>query len=718
MKSPWSHSIRTKLIASSAVYLALVCLVAVVAMQMYVRIASKAAAAEAIDVARAIAHAAGLDPLGNAEALQQRLDGLGKIYERDIFVVDLQQRVVASSFPHAGGATYASAAVAETLRDGHPRHFEGPDASAPGTALQATAPLRKVAADPTSPIVGAVVFEYTLFYDALRKQAHRAAFITATIATLCIIAAWLYSLRVSAAVVAPLRALQRGASQVGAGRYETRVDVQGRDEIGRLAETFNDMAAALAASRAGFVAQAEEMSQLNARLLEEARKQKLAAERIEYLAYNDELTALPNRSMFSRLLAHEILQAQRYRRQFAVFFIDLDRFKQINDTLGHGTGDALLKQVASRLMGCLRASDTVARLGGDEFVVLLPELEVGRPVDSVENVARKMLAAISKPLLIAGQELRITASIGISTFPEHGADEKSLMKNADVAMYQAKEGGKNNFHFYSEQLDINSFERLAMESSLRRAIERNELEVYYQPKKNLQTGAVSGMEALIRWNHPDLGMVSPVQFIPVAEETGLIVPIGRWVLRNACQQVVQWTQEGLPDLKLAVNLSPRQFQDEDLLQDVTEILEETGMDPHYLELEITESTIMRDAARARSSLDALRARGISIAIDDFGTGYSSLSTLKQFPIDTLKIDRSFVRDIATDPEDRGITEAIIAMGKTLKLHLVAEGVETLEQAAFLRERACDDFQGYLFSQPVPAAQFAALLAGSLSAASA
>jgi diguanylate cyclase (GGDEF)-like protein len=430
------------------------------------------------------------------------------------------------------------------------------------------------------------------------------------------------------------------------------------------------------------------------------------ARRIEYLAYHDGLTALPNRGLFNKLLSQAISQARRHQRQLAVAFIDLDRFKQINDTLGHEAGDELLKEVANRLKACVRDSDTVARLGGDEFVVLLTELA---DEHYAATVAQKIITSVAKPFILLGQEFRVTASIGISSYPKDGPDEQTLTKNADIAMYQAKEDGKNNFQFYSERLNANSLERLTLESSLRHALERKEFHLYYQAKRDIATGQITGMEALLRWQHPDLGIVAPMQFIPVAEETGLIVPIGRWVLHTACLQNIIWQQQGLPRLKIAVNLTARQFSDEHLLRDVAAALNSTGMEASLLELEIHESLLIQDIDKTLRILTDLKAMGIKIAIDDFGTGYSSLATLQRFPLDTIKIDRSYIRDIATRDEDSTLTEAIIAMGKSLSLTVVAQGVETKEQADFLRQHACDEFQGFYFNKPMSADQFAELL---------
>jgi diguanylate cyclase (GGDEF)-like protein len=430
------------------------------------------------------------------------------------------------------------------------------------------------------------------------------------------------------------------------------------------------------------------------------------AARVEYLAYHDGLTGLPNRSMFSKFLSQGISEAHRYHRHLAVAFLDLDRFKQINDTLGHEAGDQLLQEVALRLKGCVRGSDTVARLGGDEFVVLLSELEDEK---YAALVAQNILAAAAKPFTLMGQEFRVTASIGISTYPQDGLDEQTLTKNADIAMYQAKAEGKNNFQFYSEKLNANSLERLALESSLRHALERNEFRLHYQAKRDIATGKITGMEALLRWEHPDLGTVAPMQFIPVAEETGLIVPIGKWVLKTVCLQSIAWQKQGLPPLSIAVNLTTRQFLDEQLLADVTLILAETGMDPRLLEIELNEGLLINDVENTLRILTGLKALGIRIAVDDFGTGYSSLAMLQRFPLDTIKIDRSLMREFLGTTKESGLADAIIAMGKSLSLTVVAQGVETKEQAEHLRLHACDELQGFYFKRPLPVDEFTQLL---------
>ncbi|HEX5363836.1 MAG TPA: EAL domain-containing protein [Gallionella sp.] len=446
-----------------------------------------------------------------------------------------------------------------------------------------------------------------------------------------------------------------------------------------------------------------QLAQTRLRAIEE---QAAHAKRIEHLAYHDVLTSLPNRSMFSTFLHQGINQARRHNKQLSVLFLDLDHFKPINDTLGHEAGDQLLREVAERLKSCLRDSDTVARLGGDEFVVLLPELDEEK---YQTTVAKKILASIAKPFVLLGQEFRVTASIGISTYPQDGLDEQTLTKNADIAMYHAKEHGKNNFQFYSENLDANSLERRTLESSLRHALEHQEFQLHYQAQRDIRSGRITGIEALLRWQRPDLGMEAPMQFIPVAEETGLIVPIGKWVLKTACQQNMAWQSQGLPRLPMSINLSARQFFDETLLTNIKATLRESGMQPSLLELGITENLLMRDVQKTLRVLTALRDMGVLIAIDNFGAVHSSLATLKQFPLDTIKIDQTYIHDVASGADKSRLTQAIVVLGHALGKTVVAQGVETREQAELLREHACDEFNGFYFNRPVPPEQFAELL---------
>jgi diguanylate cyclase (GGDEF)-like protein len=458
-------------------------------------------------------------------------------------------------------------------------------------------------------------------------------------------------------------------------------------------------------------------------LVRDVSERKELEEHIQHLAFHDSLTHLPNRAMFNRQLQHAILQAQRYNKRLAVLFIDLDRFKNINDTLGHDAGDRLLQEMARRLSASLHGCDitqqpagagVVARLGGDEFVILVEEVT---NTAQISEIANRLLATMVREYLLEGQLIHMTASIGISVFPEDGHNEFSLMKHADIAMYRAKASGKNAFQFYSSQMDVHSTRLLALESGLRRAIERDELALHYQPKVDVHTGLVSGVEALVRWKHPDLGLVPPAHFIPLAEETGLIIPLSKWVLREACAQSMAWHRQGLPPVRIAVNLSARQFIDDNLPEQTAKTLQETGMDPALLEFEITESMMMYNTDKTIEVLSAFRKMGIRIAIDDFGIGYSSLSHLKEFPIDIIKMDRSFVKDIPADQADAAIADAIIAMGKRLGIRVVAEGVETHAQLVFLRERGCDEIQGYYFSKPLPAGEFASYLRRNMADAS-
>ncbi|MDZ4262413.1 MAG: EAL domain-containing protein [Pseudomonadota bacterium] len=429
-------------------------------------------------------------------------------------------------------------------------------------------------------------------------------------------------------------------------------------------------------------------------------------QQLQKMAFYDELTGLPNRTLCKDRLNQEIKVAHRREEQLAVLFLDLDHFKYVNDTLGHSCGDLLLLEAARRIQRCVRESDTVARLGGDEFMVLLTGVA---SIEMVERIAVAIIQALAEKFILQGQEVTIGVSIGISLYPDNGGTYDELTKNADVAMYRAKEAGRNTFMFFTRELQEIMVARLNLERDLRRAIQREEFELYYQPKVDLRSGQIVGMEALLRWPHEDGHMVMPSDFIPLAEETGLILPLGEWVLRQACRQAVVWRQAGHLTLRMAVNLSAKQFDQADIATLIESVLDETGLPPEALELEVTESMVMKDADQAVVTLRRLRALGVHIAVDDFGTGYSSLSYLKKLPLQTLKIDRSFVRDLGHDSDDEAIVSAIISMAGTMEMRVVAEGVETVEQLEFLRRDGCDEAQGFLFSRPVPADQFELLL---------
>ena len=428
--------------------------------------------------------------------------------------------------------------------------------------------------------------------------------------------------------------------------------------------------------------------------------------KMAHLAQHDSLTDLPNRVLLNDRLTQALALAHRKEQRLALLFLDLDRFKSINDSLGHAIGDRLLQSVAERLLTCVRSSDTVSRQGGDEFVILLPE--VTQPADAAVT-AEKILLALSTPHRIDRQDLHLAASIGIVTYPEDGTEAETLLKHADLAMYRAKDSGRNTYRFFEPDMNGYTADRQSLESGLHRAIERREFVLHYQPIVSLDSGELIGVEALIRWCHPQRGLVSPAQFVPIAEESGFIAAIGRWVLHGACRQSRAWRAAGLPPMRIAINISTVELRDKSFVESVGGILEEHGILPQDLELELTETFLMRDSNSTAAVLQSLSDLGVRIALDDFGTGYSSLSHLKRFPIDTLKIDQSFVRNLPTDADDASIVDAVIGMGKGLQIRVVAEGVETREQLAFLRKRGCPEGQGYYFGRPVGAREFTQLL---------
>ena len=434
-------------------------------------------------------------------------------------------------------------------------------------------------------------------------------------------------------------------------------------------------------------------------------ERKEAERQIYRLAYYDPLTGLPNRTLFYSLLEQVLTEAHRNRTHGALLFLDLNRFKNINDSFGHTSADVILQEVSRRLSMTLRDEDIISRLGGDEFVIALPDIS---RLEHAGHVAQKLLAALAEPFFIEQHEVTLSASIGISIFPEDGRDTETLIKNADVAMYRAKKLGNSTHVFYSQEMNLRSFDQLKLEGNLRRAIERGEFHLHFQPQLDLATGRINGAEALLRWQHPEHHQISPAQFIPIAEETGLIIPIGEWVIDAACRQIREWLDQGLPPVRIAVNLSARQFS-ASLPKTVLGVIARHGIPSDSLELEITESMLMHNADSVVAMMREFGEAGILMALDDFGTGYSSLSYLKRFPIDNLKIDQSFVRGIPADQDDCAIARAIISMAKNLRLSVIAEGVETAAQLEFLREAGCDEIQGYYFSRPIPADEFAALL---------
>jgi diguanylate cyclase (GGDEF)-like protein/PAS domain S-box-containing protein len=450
---------------------------------------------------------------------------------------------------------------------------------------------------------------------------------------------------------------------------------------------------------------------ISARERAEAERSHLVRERALYaefsrLARKDALTGLPNRALLHDRIASAIASADRHRHQLAVLFLDVNRFKHVNDSLGHGVGDWLLESVAGRLTASVRGTDTVSRQGGDEFVILLADVH---DRNDAAGAAAKIIAAVTGPHRVALHELHVTTSIGIALYPDDGGDSETLIKNADIAMYYAKDRGRDNFEFFTQEMNTRIVERQALEGSLRGALDRREFVLHYQPKIDLQSGAMIGAEALLRWRHPDRGLIPPERFVPIAEDSGLIVPIGQWVLGEACRQARAWQAAGFDPVPVAVNICAIEFRNKGFLDGVRRILRETGLDPRLLELELTERVLMESVAATSAVLRELKAMGLRLAVDDFGTGYSSLSYLTQFPIDALKVDQSFVREITSEGGESPIIAAVISMGKSLKHRVIAEGVETREQLAFLQAQHCEEGQGFHFSRPLQADQFASLL---------
>ncbi|MGB6429695.1 MAG: EAL domain-containing protein [Candidatus Acidiferrales bacterium] len=449
---------------------------------------------------------------------------------------------------------------------------------------------------------------------------------------------------------------------------------------------------------------------LEGRVAERTEALRASEAHLSYSAQHDFLTGLPNRMLLNDRVNQATVFAPRLNKKIAVLFLDLDGFKHINDSLGHAIGDKLLQSIAKRLVNCVRATDTVSRQGGDEFVVLLSEMA---HQEDAAITARRMLHEVAEAHSIDEHELHVTASIGVSVYPDDGRDAETLIKNADTAMYQAKENGRQGYQFFKPAMNVRAVARQSIEESLRRALERQEFSLVYQPKVNLRSGEITGAEALLRWTHPERGAISPAKFIPVAEDSGLILAIDKWVLREACAQTRAWIDAGLPPISMAVNVSAMEFRNEKFLEGIFAILKESGLDPRFLELELTESVLMKRPASTESILKALRATGVQLAVDDFGTGYSSLSYLRKFSMDSLKIDRSFVWQITNAPDETSIVTAMISMGRSLNLRVVAEGVETQEEVAFLQARQCDEAQGFYFSRAVPAELFAKLLANGI-----
>ena len=529
-------------------------------------------------------------------------------------------------------------------------------------------------------------------YDVYARLAWYTAAILAIMGISLVIANTLL-LRFQETITGPLLSLAGTSETISErGDYSVRADLDTADEIGQLARSFNLMLDRIQKRDSDLEAEIQERKHIEARL--------------DRLAHFDNITSLSNRHFFNDRLSSVVARAVQFNVRAVVMFIDLDNFKIVNDTLGHDAGDKLLRMVAERLSQTLRYGDVISRIGGDEFAIILENVE---KISHAVMVAEKCLASLSEPILVDGNEVYVGASIGISACPDDASDMHELLKHADTAMYYAKNKGKNTYQMFLPDMKEGAQKRLTLESRLRRALERNEFTLYYQPQIDLNTQRMNGVEALIRWIHPELGIVSPAEFIPISEEIGLIVPIGEWILETACLQLKAWHDKGQTQLSMSVNLSGRQLKEDDFVERIKDIVRKTGADPTALHLELTESMLMDAGSSTIEKLEQICALGIRLEIDDFGTGYSSMSYLKRYPISTLKVDQSFVRDLPHDSDNAAITNAIIAMAHSLKMRVIAEGVETAEQSAFLISSGCSYGQGYLFSRPVPAEQIEQLI---------
>jgi len=526
------------------------------------------------------------------------------------------------------------------------------------------------------------------------------------------------SARMQRIITDPLLRLSAIARQISTEKnYSLRVVGEGKDELGNLVVDFNKMLDEIQLRDDELMEhrvqledrvtqRTRELEESNNQLSQSKKQAETVAKRMEYHAHHDDLTGLPNRALLNDRINKELAHARRQKSMMALLFLDLDRFKVINDSLGHAIGDQLLRVISRRLKNCVREEDTIARLGGDEFMILLPRITSS---SDAGRVGRKVTDALVEPVSCNGHELHITTSIGISIYPFDSTNVETLIKNADISMYRAKELGRNKVVYYTAEMNAGSRKQLALETNLRKALDRGELQLHYQPKINIAKDTIVGVEALLRWNHPSMGSISPAEFIPVAEDSGLIIPIGEWVLKTAFKQLREWHDAGHDELTMAVNLSSAQLSRSGIEASINEAISDAGIDPCMAELEITENVAMQDIESAIATLDKLKCTGINIAMDDFGTGYSSLSYLRRLPIDIVKIDQSFVRDIPDSKEATLIAQAIIAMAQSLKLSLIVEGIETVKQLNYFRQQGCEVMQGFLFSRPVAAEELLEIL---------
>jgi diguanylate cyclase (GGDEF)-like protein len=705
------RSIRWKL---AAAFIAVACFVAAFvgfAIAIHFETVKRAAQLEAEHVAELIADAA-IENNTFTPRLQEYLTRLNAVRKRDIVIVDAVKKGLADVDPDEVGKIYDhdyGNEVAKTISDGQTRTFIEKNDLHPDGAHQIVVPLRQSGPNLTKAAIGAVILEYTPIREELFAAERDELYLITAAGIGVVLLTTFFGLGIARRIAQPLRELKSSVERIAAQDYAARVVVTSHDEIGLLGSAFNKMAEDLNVSHAEVVehkrelerrvaARTQELDQSNTLLQQEVRQHQLVAERAEYLAYYDVLTGLANRALFHERLEQSVVNANEQGRKLALVLLDIERFKTINDTLGRQAGDALLKDLAVRLLGHAAEVGRLARIDADHFAVMVPEVQTEEEVARL--IEQRVGEVFDPPFRIGNSELRVSAKYGIAMFPGDGADADTLFRNAEAALKKAKASG-NRYLFYTQTMNERVAEKLTLENQLRRALDKEEFVLHYQPKVNLQSGKLTSAEALIRWNDPRTGLVPPGRFIPILEETGLIYAVGRWALRKAIEDYLRWHTAGLVPVRIAVNVSPLQLRDRGFIAEIERAIAIDAQAAAGLELEFTESMIMEDVKHSIATLQAIRAMGVTIAIDAFGTGLSSLGYLAKLPVDTLKIDRSFVNDMTVAPEGLALVSTFINLAHSLKLKVVAEGVETEEQSRLLRLLSCDEMQGLLFSKPVP-----------------
>jgi diguanylate cyclase (GGDEF)-like protein len=709
------RSIRWKL---AAAFIAVACFVAAFvgfAIAIHFETVKRAAQLEAEHVAELIADAV-IENNSVRPRLQEYVARLNSLRKRDVVIVDTGKKGLADANPDEVGKTYdhdPGNEVAKTISDGQTRTFIEKNNAHPDGAHQIVIPLRQTASNFSKGIIGAVILEYTLMLEKLFAAERDELYLIIAAGIVVVLLVTLFGLDIARRIAQPLRDLKGNVERIAAQDYAARVVVTSQDEIGLLGSAFNKMAEDLNVSYAEVVEhkrelekrvaeRTQELNRSNTLLQQKVRQHQVAAERAEYLAYYDVLTGLANRTLFHERLEQSVVNANEQGRKLALVLLDIERFKTINDTLGRQAGDALLKDLAVRLSGHAAEVGRLARIDADHFAVMVPEVQTEEEVARL--IEQRVGEVFDPPFRIGNSELRVSAKYGIAMFPGDGADADTLFRNAEAALKNAKANG-NRYLFYTQTMNERVAEKLTLENQLRRALDKEEFVLHYQPKVNLQSGKLTSAEALIRWNDPRTGLVPPGRFIPILEETGLIFEVGRWALRKAIEDYLRWHTAGLVPVRIAVNVSPLQLRHRGFIAEIEQAIGIDAQAAAGLELEITESMIMEDVKHSIATLQAIRAMGVTIAIDDFGTGFSSLGYLAKLPVDTLKIDRSFVIDMTVAPEGLALVSTFINLAHSLKLKVVADGVETEEQSRLLRLLGCDEMQGFLFSKPVPSEIF-------------